>query len=201
MSTKAIIFDMGRVLINFDISKGLFALFVNDFSHGVDEAVRQVLDNPVFIKYNQGLLTPAEFYENLKAIFKIDISFEDFSIKWCSIFSVMPGMYELVEQLSKKYPLGLLSDTDPLHWKFLKENYEILKFFKNPVLSFQVKKTKLCAEIFKLSAQSVQADPEECIYIDDFPKNVFAAQSIGMKGIKFISAEQLASELKKHALL
>jgi HAD superfamily hydrolase (TIGR01509 family) len=201
MSIKAIIFDMGRVLVDLDISKGFFALFINDFSKGVDEAVQQVLNNSVFQKYNQGLLTPAEFYENLKNIYKVDISFDDFAIKWCSIFSVMPGMRELIEQLSGKYRLGLLSDTDPLHWKFLNENYEILKFFKNPVLSFQAKKTKSSAEIFLLAAKSVQAAPEECVYIDDLPANVSVANKIGMKGIKFISAEQLISELKKQALL
>jgi len=194
---KAIIFDLGRVLVNIDITKGLFALFDADFSQGVDNAVQQIMYNPVFKKFNQGSLTPEQFYEDIKKIFGIEISFKKFKVEWCKIFLVMPGMYELAERLSKNYRLGLLSDTDPIHWSFLKENYPVLKFFANPVLSFQAKKTKPDIEIFQLAARSVDAVPENCIYIDDLPKNVAGAESIGMKGIKFISPEQAASELAK----
>ncbi|MEN6384967.1 MAG: HAD family phosphatase [Phycisphaerales bacterium] len=201
MDTKAIIFDMGRVLVDLDIRKGLFGLFISDFSDKPDNSVQKIMDNPIFKKYNQGDFTPDEFYKELKSIFKIDISFDEFKFRWCSIFSIMPGMYELVEDLSKRYPLGLLSDTDPLHWNFLKEKYEILKFFKNPVLSYQARRTKPSSEIFQLAAQSVRTEPRNCLYIDDLKKNLEGAQSIGMKGIKFESTEQLKSELLKLGIL
>jgi putative hydrolase of the HAD superfamily len=198
MEIKAIIFDMGRVLVNLDVRKGIFGLFAED---GSDKAVQRLLDEPVIKEYNQGIYNPEEFYKKLKSLLKANITFEEFAFRWCNIFSEMAGMYELVESLSRKYPLGLLSDTDPLHWKFLKENYEVLKFFKNPVLSYQVGKTKPSIEIYKIAAQSVQTPAESCLYIDDLPRNVEAAKSIGMQGIKFTSTEKLALELHELALL
>ena len=197
MNKKAIIFDLGRVLVDLDIDKGIFAFFGADPSKGMDNAVQEILDNPVFKKFNQGAFGPEEFYQQLKKLFGLKMSFEEFADKWCGIFSVMPGMYELVEKLSKNYKLGLLSDTDPMHWRFLKTNYPITKFFAKPVLSYEVKITKPAVEIFRIAAKSVEAEPENCIYIDDLPKNVAGAESVGMKGIKFISAEQLAGELAK----
>jgi len=200
MNIKAVIFDLGRVLTNLEIKKGLFAHFKLDFSNGDDQAVQKFLRQPIFKQYCQGAFTPKLFYEQLRTMFNIDMSFEEFKIQWCSIFSPMPGMHELVERLSKKYRLGLLSDTDPLHWEFITKNYELIKFFKHPVLSFQVKMTKPDKEIFKLAAKSVDCLPEDCIFIDDLPGNVAGAESIGMKGIKFISAEKLKTDLSELGL-
>jgi FMN phosphatase YigB (HAD superfamily) len=196
MQTKAVIFDLGRVLVNFDIRKGVFKFFNMDFSSDDDAAVQKFMQQPVFKKYCEGKFTPIEFYENLRTIFNIDVSFEEFKTQWCGIFYPMSGMYELLEKLSKNYRLGLLSDTDPLHWQFVSENYELIKFIKKPVLSFQVKLVKPAKEIFQLAAKSVDCSPENCIYVDDLPKNVAGAESIGMKGIKFISAEQLTEDLR-----
>jgi HAD superfamily hydrolase (TIGR01509 family) len=107
----------------------------------------------------------------------------------------MAGMYELVKQLSEKYPLGLLSDTDPLHWNYIVENYPIVKFFPNPVLSFTCGMSKPDKKIFELAAKSVNTPPKNCVYIDDLPKNTAGAESIGIKAIKFESAQQLKREL------
>jgi putative hydrolase of the HAD superfamily len=195
METKAIIFDLGRVLVNFDIRKGVFKFFNIDFPDNDDAAVQTFMHQPIFKQYCEGKFTPVEFYENLKTTFNLNVSFEEFKVHWCGIFYPMTGMHELLEKLSKNYRLGLLSDTDPLHWQFVNENYELVKFIPKPVLSFQAKMVKPAKEIFQLAAQSVDCRPENCIYIDDLPKNVAGAESIGMHGIKFVSPEKLIEEL------
>jgi putative hydrolase of the HAD superfamily len=198
---KAIIFDIGRVLIDVDVKKGIFSLFEVDFEKGMDVAVQQLMLHPVFQLFNKGELTPRQFYEKIIEEFHIDIPFEEFKSKWCDIFTVMPGMYELVESVSCEYNLGLLSDTDPLHWDYLVKNYPIFKFFPNSVLSFRTNIVKPSSQIFKLAAESVNANPRDCIYIDDLPGNVEGAKMIGMDAIKFESSDKLRQEFFKRKVL
>jgi glucose-1-phosphatase len=194
---KAIIFDLGRVLVKVDITRGFFGLFDVSRQGGLDAAVQQIMNHKIFKQFNRGQLTPEEFHKEITSEFNIEISYRDFAAKWCDVFSPMPGMYELVETLSKKYTLGLLSDTDPLHWNYVAANYPILKFFPNPTLSFNIKTSKPQPEAFELAAKSVNTAPANCIYIDDLPENVAGAAKTGIKAIKFQSAEQIKCELGK----
>jgi len=49
--------------------------------------------------------------------------------------------------------LGLLSDTDSLHWQHLRDHYPILSIFPRPILSFQVGTMKPDPEIFRRAAR------------------------------------------------
>ncbi len=51
--------------------------------------------------------------------------------------------------------------------------------------------------IYFEACRRFEVSPKECIFIDDRFENVQAAQSIGMYGIAFASADQLAAELKR----
>jgi glucose-1-phosphatase len=193
----AIIFDLGRVLVNVDITRGFFGLFNVSRAGGADAAIQQIMNHKIFKRFNRGQLTPQEFHKAITSEFNVEFSYRDFVAKWCDVFSPMPGMYELVETLSKKYTLGVLSDTDPLHWNYMIMKYPIVKFFPNPTLSFNIRTSKPEPQAFQLVAQSVNTAPPNCIYIDDLPQNVAGAEKIGMKAIKFESAEQLKHELNK----
>jgi putative hydrolase of the HAD superfamily len=197
---SAIIFDLGRVLIDVDITKGLFSLFNVNRQDGFDAAVQRLMEHKTFKQFNRGQLTPEEFHRQITSEFNVEISYNDFVEKWCDVFSPMPGMYELVEALSGKYILGILSDTDPLHWKKIIK-YPVIKFFQNPTLSFNIKTSKPDPKAFELAAKSVNTAPANCIYIDDLPKNVAGAENAGMKAIKFVSAGQLKRELNKTGIL
>ena len=43
--------------------------------------------------------------------------------------------------------------------------------------------------------QRANANPQECLFIDDLLENIQAAKQIGIEGIHFISSEQLKQEL------
>lgn len=128
---KAIIFDLGRVLINVDISRGIFAFLQQGLEGNVDKIVENIMKYSTYKDFNKGRISKSDFYEQMKNEFHFDISFEYFCKSWCDIFSARPKMQELVSQLNERYPLGLLSDTDTLHWNYIKDTFPVVRYFKN----------------------------------------------------------------------
>ena len=50
-------------------------------------------------------------------------------------------------------------------------------------------------EIYEIAMQRANANPQECLFIDDLLENIQAAKQIGIEGIHFLSSEQLKQEL------
>ncbi len=113
----------------------------------------------------------------------------------------MPGMEDLLRSLHGRFPLGLLSDTDSLHWQHLRSHYPILSIFPRPVLSFEVGIMKPNPEIYRLAAESVRTCPEHCLYIDDLSVNVEGARQIGMEAIVFRQTDDLKQNLISRDIL
>ena len=133
--------------------------------------------------------------------FGLTIGFEEFKTLWCGVFSPIAGMEEIIRQLNGAYRLGLLSDTDPLHWGYLHSAYPVLSLFERPTLSFEVGVTKPDPAIFLAAAKNVDTPVERCLYIDDLAANVRGAVAVGMTGIAFGGAGALRDELVEKGLL
>ncbi len=93
-----------------------------------------------------------------------------------------------------------MSNTNALHYKFVRKNFGIVKEFKESVLSYKVGHRKPDLRIFKALLIKTGRPANNHIYIDDIGEHVEIAESIGMVGITFKSAEQLQKELKKNGI-
>ena len=193
---KAIIFDLGRVLVQVDFSRGLLRRFAaeNEFSdrHILDKAFR----DPLFKKFSKGKLDADTFHRRLMERFRLSFSFAEFRKMWCDIFSPMEGMEVLVKRVAERYPIGLLSDIDPLHWQFLIENYSILQHFKNPILSYEIGALKPSPKCYRRAAAAVGKLPQFCLFIDDRPINIIGAKRSGMHTIHFKTPIDLSNRLE-----
>ncbi len=63
---EAIVFDVGRVLVNVDITRGILGLFGHSLANGTEAAVAEMMREPAYAAYNAGKLTPQQFYEAMK---------------------------------------------------------------------------------------------------------------------------------------
>lgn len=197
----AIIFDMGRVLVNVDVSIFSRKIFSDVAGDNPDEIIQEVISHPLMKKFNMGLMPPEQFYQELCDAYRLDVDYAEFTQLWCSLFSPMAGMEELLGELDGSLALGLLSDTDPLHWEHLTKTYSLLELFEHPTLSFQVEVMKPDPEIYLVAAKNVGVSPEQCLYIDDLQCNVEGARSVGMEGIRFEGATPLREQLVSRGLL
>jgi HAD superfamily hydrolase (TIGR01509 family) len=200
MKIEAIIFDLGRVLVDVNFN-GLFKKYTNpgtnpDFSFTLEE----VMQLDWFIEHSSGKYSDKEFYLKVKDFFKMDITFDMFKKEWSSIFQPMPEMENFVKQTAKSYPLGLLSDTDSIHWNYLLNKYPFLEIFKKPILSFEIGVMKPAEICYQKAAQSVNIPIQNCLFIDDREINVSGALKAGMQAVQFTSHEKLLAFFEKNNL-
>ncbi len=198
---EAVIFDLGRVIVDIDIRRLLSVVSVGLSADDVDGAISRSLRDEVMRDFNRGRIGPGEFHEAMVGRHGLDMGFEEFKDLWCGIFSPIAGMEELIRQLNGAYRLGLLSDTDPLHWAYLQSTYPVLNLFARPTLSFEVGVVKPDPAIFLAAAKNVDTPVERCLYIDDLAVNVEGAVAVGMTGIVFGGAGALREELVERGVL
>ncbi|KAA3617072.1 MAG: HAD family phosphatase [Calditrichaeota bacterium] len=200
MKIEAIIFDLGRVLVDVDFS-GLFNKYTNpgnnpDFSFTLE----QVMTEEWFIEHSSGKCNDEQFFQKVRENYNIDVSLDEFKREWASIFKPMPEMETFLKQTAKKYPVGLLSDTDAIHWNFLLKEYPFLKMFTNPILSFEIGAMKPAEICYLKAADSVNTVIENCLFIDDRQVNVDGAVKAGMQAVQFESNEKLKDFFKMNNL-
>jgi glucose-1-phosphatase len=198
---KAVIFDLGRVIVDVDVGKLASFVSATQSQEDVDRVIMDVLRDELMLKFNTGKVGPEEFHRGITAHFDLQLDLEQFATLWCGIFSPIAGMAELIRRLEGRFRLGLLSDTDPLHWNHLRNTHPILGVFKRPTLSFQVGLIKPDPAIFLAAARSVEAPPETCLYIDDLPANAAGAAGVGMQSIVFEGPDVLRRQLAEMGLI
>src|SRR5271157_4897281 len=111
----ALAFDLGNVLVQVDhlrFCRGLGELA----GRPPQEIYAAVFQSGLEPGYDCGRLSSREFHRRLQALFRLDLPFSRFRDLWNDIFDPLEDMEEVVARLARRYPLYLLSNTNPLHF-------------------------------------------------------------------------------------
>jgi glucose-1-phosphatase len=146
-------------------------------------------------RFDTGHVSAAQFFRYVREDLGLSLSFEDFTPIWTDIFTENEEVTEIVGSLKGRCRLGLLSNTDPLHFQFVLLRFPVLSAFDKWILSYEVGAKKPDLRIYQKAMEWASVRPEEILFIDDLEKNVEAARSVGMQGIHFRSASQMKEEL------
>jgi HAD superfamily hydrolase (TIGR01509 family) len=131
----------------------------------------------------------------LKETLGLSISYEEFVPIWVDIFTENTEVSELILSQKGKWRLGLLSNTNPLHFGYIYWKYPVVRVFDRWILSHEVGFKKPEVEIFRRAVEWASVEPEEILFIDDMKQHIDAAVALGINGIHFLSAEQLREEM------
>ena len=107
----------------------------------------------------------------------------------------------LAELRDAGHELHALTNWSAETFPFARERFAFLDWFKTILVSADVGLIKPDPAIFHLLLERIGRTPAECIYIDDNPRNVTAAQRLGFDAIAFQSAAQLREALYRRAVL
>jgi putative hydrolase of the HAD superfamily len=197
---EVIFFDLGNVILPFNhyqiaeklspfVQKKDFQDPRKIFSYIFD--LKDGAINP----FDAGELSPKEFFQFLKESLQLCISFEAFVPIWNEIFVEDREVSEIIRSLKGKWRLGLLSNTDSLHFHYIVSTFPIVSTLEKWILSYEVGFKKPDAHIFQKAIEWASVEPERILFIDDTIGHVEAAISLGMQGVHFISATKLREEL------
>lgn len=199
---KTIFFDLGNVLVKFDpviTEKGYRAY--GDIKEG--EITSYILDSDNINKYAEGKLTSSQFYSKTRRLFRMDISFTEFYRIWNSMFYPFPEMEKLVETIKKKYPdlrLMVVSNTNEVHFEFLKKEYKVLSLMDQCVVSHGVGRQKPHFDIFNTALKIAGTKPKEVFYTDDRQDLIDAARIMGIHAFQFTGPEELRKQLARYEI-
>lgn len=193
---KTVIFDLGKVLIPFDFSRGYRAM-EKLCSYPAAEIPKRIGTTDLVHRFESGLVEPRDFVDQLSAMLDLRVNYEQFCDIWSSIFLPDPLIPEsMLAGLRERYRLLLLSNTNAIHFEMVRQSYPMLRHFDHFVLSYEVKAMKPAPAIYQQAIAHAQCRPEECFYTDDIPAYVEGARKLGIDAVQFESRAQLERELQ-----
>ena len=198
---KAIIFDLGNVIIPFDFKRA-YARLEPLCKYSTEEIRARLRANGLVQRFETGQVDARRFVEEFSGALEFTITYDEFCDLWSCIFLPEPLIPEaLLESLARRYPLLLLSNTNPIHISMVRANYPLLGYFRDAVLSHEVGVAKPSLKIYQEAVRRAGCEARECFFTDDIQLNVDAARQLGMQAVQFQSAEQLEHELRARGAL
>ena len=193
MNLPVIIFDLGGVLINIRYHRFIETLGLD---HSVDEAKLLQMLTPDGHLYESGKISTKDFFTRLNQHFNMKYDEKQLHRAWYAILAEeIDGMRTLVEQLSQRQPLYLLSNTNELHFEYAKKKYPVLNLFKHHFVSYKIGAMKPSPQIYHHVVQFLRRKPEELFFCDDTEKNVVGARNIGIQSMQFTGVDTLKKTL------
>lgn len=193
---NTIIFDFGKVLCNYDTDIFLKKL-QDDTGKDISLLRDLIYSTDITERADKGVITEQEFYDEVRQNCGLNLGQKDFINAFNQVFTPIEPVHELIRKLKGRYKLGLLSNAS--EWIFESEirTLDIFPLFDAVTISYELKCLKPEAEIFHDMLDKLGRTPQECIFIDDRPENIEAADELGMKGIVFEDENKLNSELNR----
>jgi len=205
MKVKAIVFDLGGVIVDLDFS--------NFYNRIISQSPLNKPQTPIMLEffrqsdiYHQGLMSDSEFYELACDLLQVcALDQKEFYNAFNSIISgYNPEMVELLKELKdlNNFKLLCLSNINASHWDYLlSKDWGFLEYFDEILLSHELHMTKPDKKIFQYVILKAECQPYEILFIDDGLNNIRSAKKLGILGVKFTNREELIEEFKKLEIL
>lgn len=182
-----LIFDFGGVIINLDLPKCIQNL--KELGVGnVEQYLSNFGQKEFFLQFEKGQIGIPEFRSEMKKLAEVQLTDAQIDGAWCSFLTDIPAeKLALLSALKKKYRMLLLSNTNPLHievsaaGEFAKTGKTIHDFFDKCYFSYEMGMAKPDKEIFEAVLSDAGVKPEECLFLDDGPKNIDMAAKLGIQ--------------------
>ncbi|AUZ76272.1 haloacid dehalogenase [Aeromonas hydrophila] len=190
----AIIFDLGRVVVSWD-PVGIVRSVRGE--QGAELLAERLFNHPDWLEVDRGTLSlhtmarQAEHRTGLSAA-------ENLAILQAVPASLVPdpAMLSLIESLhGAGHTLYALSNMGHASIDWLEQHQPFWRFFSGKVVSARVRMMKPEPDIYRYLLVSFDLQAEQCLFIDDSPANVTAAQALGIGGLVFTDAYSCRQQL------
>jgi 2-haloacid dehalogenase len=199
---KAIIFDYGNVLLEWD-PRLIYHRYFPDDPEGMEHFFKEVnfadwnLQQDKGRPFKEGIsLLSREFphYSHL---------IEAYHELWIdSVGGAIAGTVDILKRLKRAgYPVYGLSNWSAETFPYMRERHDFFDLFDDMVISGEVGHVKPEPEIFQILLDKIGRPAEECLFIDDSLTNVGQAQKLGFATILFQSPQQLESSLRDYKII
>jgi putative hydrolase of the HAD superfamily len=171
------LYDIGRVLLDFDFESSLARLLPPDCADP-HERLSHLLDRKD--EFESGAIDPDDYISWALGVIGSQATPDEFRHAWQRIFTLNDPMWENVRKLSAAgHRLILFSNTNAIHCPWVFEAYPDFSLFDGAVLSFEVGAIKPHPPIYQHAVDVHDLDPAATLYIDDLPENIATGRKFG----------------------
>ncbi|HBH23620.1 MAG TPA: HAD family phosphatase [Cytophagales bacterium] len=200
-SIKHLIFDLGGVIVNLDVTKTLIEMS-GLFGVNQQQLTAQYLQAPFFKQYERGEIGSEAFRSELCRLANKDVEDRHIDKAWNAMIGNTP-MFRIdwLKELSKAYKIHMLSNTNHLHIvdfheKFRKDTgiEQPHDIFDSVFYSYEIGHRKPEMSCYEYVLETIGAKPEEAMFFDDNQENIKAAQALGINSV-LVPVNKLSKEL------
>ena len=194
---RAVIFDIGRVLVRVDVARAMRGL-ADGIPLAPEEIWPAIEKDPRWPDWQEGRIGPRDWHLHLTKRLGGKLSFEEFREAWNRALDPNPLQEDgLFEKLGKQCRIGLLSNTDPLHVEHMERTFSFFRYVPAGarIYSCSVGASKPNPVIYQRALRAMKAKATEAVFVDDIEANVEAAKSLGMTGVCCRDPQGLSREL------
>jgi FMN phosphatase YigB (HAD superfamily) len=182
-TTPAVVFDLGKVLLNFDYSVALRRLLAQS-KCPAPELWTPVKQSQLLAQYERGTLTTKAFYEKVREVSGFKGSFDAFKEIFGDIFTPIPEMVRLHDDLVVRgYPVFIFSNTNEIAVEYIRRHFPFFSRFDGYVFSYEHASMKPEAPLYEVVEKLAERRGEQLIYLDDRPENIAAGRARGWRAL------------------
>lgn len=204
---KNIIFDLGGVLIDLDVSQTVKAF--SDLAIPEPVGLAEIESRArMYAGLETGTVTPGFFREAVRELSPMLPSDEVIDKAWNAMLSDFPERrVKTLLELKENYRVFLLSNSNEIHFEFytkrFKQDYaiEMDSLFEQAYYSFRMNICKPRPEIFQKVLEQSMLLAEETLFIDDTAENLTAASALGILTHQILPGQDITGLFKDGIIL
>ena len=195
-SADALLFDLGRVVLDIDFNKAI-ACWAGHAGCEPDDIVRRYVRAEAYRHHEVGEISDAAYFEALRTSLGIKLSDAQFLEGWNAIFAgEMPGIAPLLKRAAKRLPLYVFSNTNNAHVEYFSETYaDVLGHFREIFLSSTIGLRKPDAAAYDHVVQAIGVPASRILFFDDLAENIEGARARGLTAVHVKSSDDVAHAL------
>jgi len=198
MDVDAVALDFGNVLVEVDFRRA-FAAWGRAAGISPSLLAEKFSFDEAYCAHERGEIDAARYFALLKKSFGLSLSDEDMLAGWNAIFGEpLPGIEPVVQEIARRWPVYVFSNTNPAHLAHFRPRYErLLSHFTRVVTSCDIGRRKPEPEAFARLAELAGVAPRRLAFFDDLEENVAGARRAGLQAHRVTRPADIAAALAR----
>ena len=198
---RAVIFDLGKVLVDFDYSIAARRIAARG-QMTLLEIAAYINQSSLFVEYESGRVTTQQFFDEIRKATGFRGDLAEFSNCFADIFTAIEPMIRLQATLQQRgMSAYAFSNTNELAAEHIRRSFPFYSKFDGCILSFEHGAMKPDARLYEVVERQSGRREAEILYLDDRPENIAAGAARGWQVILHESPEKSRAAIQKLGLL
>lgn len=194
MTIKAVVFDFGGVLVEWD-PRRLYRKIFSDESE-MEAFLKNVCSPEWNLTLDKGKPFKQAVAERIALFPEYADEIRAFDDRWEEMRgNAIAENVALLRRLAKRYPVYGLTNWSEEKFLQTKPKFDFFNLFNGIVVSGVEKEVKPEPRLFEILLERYGLNANECVIIDDSLPNVEAAKKLGFTAFRFTTPDKLVADL------